>query len=149
MRTLGENGGRLFGSGFEGLFNNINVFETDKDAPPNTRFTKYPPYNIRKIEENKHVIELALAGFKAHEVEVELDGRNLKISGQSESDKEIKESEYLHRGIASRSFQRNFVLGENIQVGAAEMVDGMLRIRLEEIIPESKKPKKIKVENKS
>lgn len=142
MRTLGENGGRLFGNGFEGLFNNLNVFETDKDA-------KYPPYNIRKIEENKHVIELALAGFKAHEVEVELDGKTLRISGQSEADKEVMESDYLHRGIASRSFQRNFVLGENIQVGAAEMVDGMLRIRLEEIIPESKKPKKIKVENKS
>lgn len=131
---------RLYTIGFEDLFAKMNKIAAFSN--------NFPPYNIRKVEDNKYVIELALAGFTKNEVDVELDNGVLKIRGRvaGEYNPETNPVDYYHRGIAARAFERNFTLADTIEVKNAEMLNGMLKIWLEAIIPESKKPKKIKVE---
>jgi molecular chaperone IbpA len=101
----------------------------------------YPPCNIRKIDDNKYVIELALAGFSESDVEVTLDGNKLTISGN------VKDSDadnFLFKGIANRAFTRSFALADKLEVNNAEMVNGMLKIALDKII-EAQNFKKIEV----
>jgi len=107
----------------------------------------YPPYNIRKTDENTYVIEMAVAGFGESEIEIVVEDDKLTVTGSAnrgEGDDEV-----LYQGLALRDFARSFTLNDQIQVENAEMFNGMLKIWLERIIPESKKPKKIEINTTS
>ena len=103
----------------------------------------YPPYNIAKVDENKYVIEMAVAGFGKHNLDLEFQDGTLVISGNSAVGNE--EGEYVYKGIADRAFTRKFSLADTVEIKNAELVNGMLKIWLENIIPDSKKPKKIDI----
>lgn len=103
----------------------------------------YPPYNIKKTSENTYVIEMAVAGFGQQDVEIELADSKLIVKGKTNTDE--KEDLFLFKGIANRAFTRTFALDDQIEVQNAEMLNGMLQVFLERIIPDHKKPKKVEV----
>ena len=103
--------------------------------------TTYPPYNIRKIDENRYTLELAVAGFARSDLDITIASGVLKIAGKI--NREDKGTTFLHKGIAERAFTRTFNLADTVEVQNAEIINGMLRIGLESIVPEHKKPKKI------
>ena len=113
----------------------------------------YPPYNIKKIDENKYTIEMAVAGFGKQDIEVELAGSNLIIKGsvkQGEPAEQDSKGEwtwpaFLYQGLAMRPFTRQFTLADNVEIKNAELMNGILKIILESIIPDEKKPVKIEV----
>lgn len=107
----------------------------------------YPPYNIRKVDDTHYVIELAVAGFGQSDIDIEIDGGKLVVKGNV-STTESKTDDYLFRGIAARAFTRSFALNDQIEVKDAELFNGMLKIALEKLIPEEKKPKKVAVKSK-
>jgi molecular chaperone IbpA len=103
---------------------------------------KYPPYNIKKVDENRYVIELAVAGFGKADIDIELQECLLSIRGKCDSP---ESTEYLYKGIAERGFKREFTLADNVEVKSSSLVNGMLKIWLEAFIPEEKKPKKVEI----
>lgn len=107
----------------------------------------YPPYNIKKTGENTYVIEIAVAGFGQQDIEIELADGKLVVKGSMKSDDKANDV-FLFKGISNRAFTRNFVLDDQIEVQDAEMFNGMLKVFLERIIPEHRKPKKIEVKQK-
>ena len=111
-----------------------------KDIP------NYPPFNVRK-DGNTYTIELAVAGFAQHEIDITIEGGKLIVKGNTESTE--PEENFLFKGIANRAFTRSFVLNDEIVVNDAEIVNGMLKIALERLIPEAKQPKKIPVRQKA
>ena len=103
----------------------------------------YPPYNIVRVDDDEHyLIEIAAAGFTKEDSEIVLQDNQLKIKGSKGGD----EADYLHKGIASRNFEQNFALADDVKVTGATMTDGILVITLEREIPESKKPKVIEIQ---
>lgn len=106
----------------------------------------YPPYDIVKVDENKYVIEMAVAGFGKQNIELELADGKLVVSGKLDSD-EKNMANILYKGIANRPFQRSFTLADTVEVEGAELVNGILKIWLENIIPDHKKPRKIEVKD--
>ena len=121
-----------FDSMFDRLFGDIQRTETASG---------FPPYNIRKDEEEKYTIEMAVAGFSQEDLEVELKEGVLTIRSKSEKE----EKKYLHRGIARRAFSRSFTLSDDVVVKGADLVNGMLTIDLERIVPEEKKSRLIEI----
>ena len=109
---------------------------------PEKVLTSYPPYNIAKISEDTYVIELAVAGFKREEIDITLEDSKLTIQGNAKKDEDGSKT-YYHRGIALRNFTRVFTLADTVVVNSADLVDGMLVVELQNIIPENKKPRKI------
>jgi molecular chaperone IbpA len=106
--------------------------------------TNYPPYNvITTDDEDVFFIELAVAGFAKEDLEVSVKDQVLTVKGEIKDSKD--ETTYAHRGIATRKFTREFALGEFIEVTGAVAENGMLKISLERIVPEDKKPKSIKI----
>ena len=105
----------------------------------------FPPYNIRKTDDFKHVIELALAGFSKDEIEVVLTDGVLVIKSADLLSQTDPNEGLVHKGIAKRSFTRKFTLADDIEIKDAKLVNGLLLIDLEQIVPEHKKPKTIKV----
>jgi molecular chaperone IbpA len=103
----------------------------------------WPPYNIVKVDENKYVIELAVAGFGKSDLEIEIQEGRLLIRGATKSD---EKANFLHKGIADRAFRREFHLADTVEVKNAEMVNGLLKVWLENIIPDHKKPRKVDIE---
>jgi|TARA_B110000908_G_C10007976_1_gene337220 molecular chaperone IbpA len=102
----------------------------------------YPPYNIIRTGDETYELQLAIAGFKYDDLDITLKEGMLSIEGKQDSDDERK---YLHKGISARSFKRTFTLMETIKVDNASLVDGILTVFLENIIPEEKKAQKIKI----
>lgn len=130
--------------GFDETFNRLAKFHDDvtKNIP------NYPPYNIKKVDDNKYVIELAVAGFAKHELELELEDSVLTVKGQSSLDSltaDGVDQTYLYKGISDRAFARKFNLADTVEIKNAEYINGMLKVFLERIIPEHKKPKKIEI----
>ena len=121
-----------FDSMFERLFDDV---ERNGDS------TGFPPYNIKKANDDLYTIEMAVAGFSKEDLEAELKDGVLTVRSKSEKD----EGEYLHRGIAKRSFSRSFTLTDDMIVKEADLINGMLTINLERIIPEEKKPRIIEI----
>jgi len=106
--------------------------------------TNYPPYNVITTDnEDVFFIELAVAGFAKEDLEVSVKDQVLTVKGEIKDSKD--EPTYAHRGIATRKFTREFALGEFIEVTGAVAENGMLKISLERIVPEDKKPKSIKI----
>jgi molecular chaperone IbpA len=104
----------------------------------------YPPYNIRKVADNKYQIELAVAGFGKQDIDIELADNKLVIKGNVATEQDT-ENNFLFRGIGMRAFTRTFAIDDHVEVQSAEIVNGMLKVFLEKLVPETKKPKKIKV----
>jgi molecular chaperone IbpA len=107
----------------------------------------YPPYNIVKRDENNYTIELAVAGFGQSDIDIEMENGKLTVRGSIKT--EEAEDNFLFRGIANRAFSRAFALNDEVEVKDAELFNGMLKIFLERLIPDAKKPKKIVVKSKS
>lgn len=127
--------------GFDDQFDRLSKIHDDmtKNIP------NYPPYNIRKTDENNYVIELAVAGFGKSEIDITLNDSKLTISGNTTPDS----GNFLFKGIANRAFTRTFALDDQIEIQNAALINGMLKIALERIIPEHKKPKRIEVSDGS
>lgn len=118
----------------EQLFNGLERASSDNG---------FPPYNIVKTDADHFRITMAVAGFTEDQLEVVANQNTLKISGKSAEDKE--EAEYLHRGLAARSFVQKFELAETIKVVGATMENGLLHIDLVREIPEELKPRTIEI----
>lgn len=114
----------------------------NKLASANPSQTNYPPYNILKTDENHYQLELAIAGFSRDDLDIEVKDGVLTIEGKKENSDDNK---YLHKGISTRAFRRSFTLSDTIIVNGADLVDGILTIELENVIPEEKKPRKIAI----
>jgi len=125
--------------GFDEQFNRIAKMHDDltKNIP------NYPPYNIKKTGDTTYVIELAVAGFAKQDIEIDLEDNKMVIKGNVQNDDNA--DSFLFKGIAARNFTRTFALDDQVEVKNAEMINGMLQVFLERIIPEHKKPKKIEV----
>ena len=115
--------------------------------------TNYPPYNIKKIDENKYIIEMAVAGFSKQDLEIELADDKLVIKGNVQSGEPAEKDsagewtwpQVLYQGLAMRPFTRQFTLADNVEIRGAKLINGILRVGLEAVIPEHKKPKKIEI----
>ncbi|MEM9128475.1 MAG: Hsp20 family protein, partial [Pseudomonadota bacterium] len=103
----------------------------------------YPPYNIEKTADDAYRISIAVAGFSDEELSVELREGALIVSARKSEDD--AERNYLHRGIATRAFERKFQLADHVRVTGASHVDGMLHIDLEREVPEALKPRQIAI----
>ena len=114
----------------------------DRVLTSDIQTSSYPPYNIEKIDEDAYRISVAVAGFSEADLNVEVRENSLIISaGKSEEE----EKNYLHRGIASRSFKRQFQLVDHVQVTGANHSEGMLHIELKREVPEALKPRQIQI----
>ena len=124
--------------GFDKLFDQMSTFDNSDRKQPN-----YPPYNIIQRGENNYTIEVALAGFTQEQIEVTHlpESNSLVIEGSNED----RDTQYLHQGIASRKFQRSWTVADSIKLSEAELSDGILRIQLQNVIPDEKKPKQIEI----
>ena len=129
--------------GFDEQFNRLAKIHDDvtKNIP------NYPPYNIKKTGDTTYVIELAVAGFAKQDIEIELADNKLVVKGGAKNDE--ADDSFLFKGIANRNFTRTFALEDQIEVKDAEMLNGMLKVFLERIIPEHKKPKKVEIKDKA
>ena len=105
----------------------------------------FPPFDLIKSGDNEYRIELAVAGFKPDELDITAQQNVLIVSGRKQEETGEKGSEYIYRGIATRSFERRFALADHIQVRGADMRDGLLAIDLVREIPEAMKPRKINI----
>ena len=103
----------------------------------------YPPFNVRK-NGNTYTIEIAVAGFAESEIDITIDGGKLIVKGNSES-VEAEDTDYLFKGIATRAFTRAWAIGDQYEVKDAELFNGVLKIALDQLIPEEKKAKKVPV----
>ena len=108
----------------------------------NTSEANFPPYNIKKLDDENYEITLALAGFKKSELSVVVEDGNLIVKGEQA---ETSKSEFLHKGIAERNFTRTWALADEVKVSGSKLEDGVLTISLVHEIPEDKKPIEIKI----
>lgn len=126
--------------GFDHLSNLIDsAFKMDE------RTAAYPPYNIAKLSEDEYEITMAVAGFKPGEIDVTAQQNSLTVTGKAEEKTEKETRSYLHKGIATRSFERKFSLADHVKVVDAALADGLLTLKLVREIPEESKPRKITV----
>ena len=108
----------------------------------NTSEANFPPYNIKKLDDENYEITLALAGFKKSELSVVVEDGNLIVKGEQA---ETSKSEFLHKGIAERNFTRTWALADEVKVTGSKLEDRVLTISLVHEIPEEKKPIDIKI----
>ena len=127
--------------GFDDQLNRMQKLHDDitKNIP------NYPPYNIRKVDDTHYTIEMAVAGFGQTDLDIEIDGGKLVVKGNVSQE---TEDDFLFKGIANRAFTRTFALNDQVEVKDAELFNGMLKIALERLIPETQKPKKVAVKAK-
>jgi molecular chaperone IbpA len=127
--------------GFENFIRDVEKI-LGEDIKPST----FPPHNIIKVDENRYIVELAVAGFTKDEIEITRQDGLLKIVGMKQGE-DMGNATYLHRGIATRSFTKSITVADTVEVHSSEIKDGVLRIGLINIIPENKKPKRIEIGN--
>ena len=130
-----------FAVGFDRTFDTLELLASSR-----ANETNYPPYNIRKVSEDQYAIELAVAGFEDKDIDIELVEETLTIKGNRP--KEAGDG-LLHQGLAARDFVKKFVLSDDMEIKGAALSNGMLYVGLERIIPDEKKPRKIKLTSKS
>lgn len=122
--------------GFDRLLSTLDEMDQLLTRP------SYPPYNILKISDTQYEIEIAVAGFKREDLNVELLEGKLYVTG-SHGDTDTRE--YFHKGIAARNFSLSYTLADTVVIKSAKAEDGILRITLENIIPEEKRSRKIDI----
>ncbi|NBP55842.1 heat-shock protein Hsp20 [bacterium] len=133
-----------FTVGYDKFFKDIE--EVTKNVTKNV--PAYPPYNIKQVSKNKYVIEMAVAGFAKSDIEITLEGNKLVIKGAAKEDQLKEEENFLFKGIANRNFTRSFTIADKIEIGQAEMVNGMLRVWLENLVQTQDTIKKIAIKEK-
>ena len=121
---------------FETMFDNDHFFSTTSN---------YPPYNIVKTGDYTYDIELALAGFGKKDIDVNYADSQLTIKSIKDEKAEEDADGVLHKGISKRQFSRTFTIADDVEVKGAELKDGLLKVSLEKIIPDSKKPRTIQI----
>jgi len=122
--------------GFDHIFDQLeNIHQHSKDT--------YPPHNVVKDEEMKYTLEMAVAGFKQEHIDIEVKDHILTVSGNRPQRREP--SSYVHKGISARNWKKSFRLSEYTEVTGADLVDGILTIQLEVVLPEEKLPRKITI----
>lgn len=126
--------------GFDRLFSTLE--EMDK-VFGNTKAPSYPPYSILKLDDYNYEIQIAVAGFSVEDIDIETNQNKLIISGFAK--KPEVEPVYLHHGLANRDFKHVYTLSDLSVVRSADIVNGILKIHIENIIPEERKPKKIQI----
>ncbi|MFY0613265.1 MAG: Hsp20 family protein [Hyphomicrobiaceae bacterium] len=124
--------------GFDRLFQLLDgATGSDADAPT------FPPYDIEKLGDNSYRIVMAVAGFGKDALEVEVKENTLSVKGTKSDENDA--TEYLHRGIAKRNFERRFQLADHVQVTGADVIDGLLHIDLVRELPERMKPRSVPI----
>ena len=123
--------------GFDRVFDAVTRLHTVEGGQSNS----FPPYNIKRIDDENYEIQIAIAGFKKSELNVVVEDGNLIVKGEQEK----SEDEFLHKGIAERNFTRTWGLADEVKVTGSELKDGVLSISLVNEIPEEKKPQSIKI----
>jgi molecular chaperone IbpA len=109
----------------------------------------YPPYNIERVGENDYRISMAVAGFGEGDLSIDVKENTLSIRGEKKTDHEESAPTYLHRGIASRSFERRFQLADHVVVKGATLEHGLLHVDLVRELPEAMKPRTIPIATKT
>ncbi|AIN18032.1 hsp20/alpha crystallin family protein [Yersinia rochesterensis] len=122
--------------GFDRLFNLLESGQNQSNGG-------YPPYNVELVDENNYRIAIAVAGFAEQELEIVTQDNLLIIRGSHAN--EPAQRTYLYQGIAERNFERKFQLAEHIKIKGANLVNGLLYIDLERLVPESLKPRRIEI----
>ena len=131
---------RPFSVGFDSIFD-----EFDRMLESTERYnTNYPPYNIHRVDDHNYKIEVALAGYSKEDIEIELKENNLTVRNKPK-EKVVNDNGVIHKGISTRQFERSFTISEDIKVKDAELINGLLTIDLERIIPEEKKARLISI----
>lgn len=125
-----------FSVGFDNMRKLFDNFVKEVKLPT------FPPYNIKKTDENTVVLEFAVAGFGKNEIEINVANNVLTITGRIENK---TPENYLFKGISNKSFEQKFILSDTIEVKGAEMINGMLKVVLENLVPEKKNSKKIDI----
>ena len=124
-----------FTVGFESIFDR---FDSMFDSKPSS----YPHYDLIKLDDEHYKIQLCLAGFKKEDITISIEEGNLTIEGANKTE---ESGTYLHQGISSRKFKRQFSIADSVEIIKAQMSDGILTINLFNKIPESRKPKTISI----
>jgi molecular chaperone IbpA len=124
--------------GFDRLAQLMDGFATGEDAP-------YPPYNIERLGDNEYRITMAVAGFRQDELKIDVKEGSLSVRGEKKAEAGEAEKRYLHRGIASRSFERRFQVADYVEVKGASLSDGLLNIDLVRNLPERMKPRTVAI----
>ncbi|RZO47874.1 MAG: Hsp20 family protein [Candidatus Pelagibacterales bacterium] len=128
--------------GFDSVFDNFErIFSDDFFSTPSS----YPAYNIVKTKDNHYDVEVALAGFNKKDIMVSYADGQLSIESVKNNQPKDEDGNIIHRGIAKRYFKKSFSVADNCEVKSAELKDGLLRVSLERIIPEEKKPRVIDI----
>jgi len=109
----------------------------------------YPPYNIERTGDDAYRITMAVAGFAADEISIEAKENTLSVRGAKTTEAEDKQRQFLHRGIAERTFERRFQLADYVEVKGAELENGLLHLDLVRELPESKRPRQIAISAKA
>ena len=134
---------------FAPLYRSVVGFDRLADllesAATETASTGYPPYNIERTGENEYRIEIAVAGFKPEELNVEVKENLLTVQGRKAANEDAKT--YLHRGLAERNFERRFQLADYVVVTDANLQDGLLSLSLRRELPEALKPRRIEIKS--
>ena len=127
--------------GFDSVFDH---FESLFNESPSLH-TNYPPYDILKTDEHSYVIELAVAGFSKKDIAVTVENGVLTVESDREGNTASNGQEIIHQGISKRYFKKSFSISDDVEIRGAELKDGLLRISMEKIIPESRKRKEISI----
>ena len=127
--------------GFDSVFDHFESMFNDSPS----LHTNYPPYDIVKTDEHSYVIELAVAGFSKKDIAVTVENGVLTVESDREGNAESSGEEIIHRGISKRYFKKSFSISDDVEIRGAELKDGLLRISMEKIIPESRKRKEISI----
>ena len=128
--------------GFDDVFDHFeSMFDSDFRLPT----VNYPPYNIVKTDTNKYDIEVALAGFNKKDIDVSVENGVLTIESKVEEKDKDEDGNTIYKGISKRYFKRSFTIADDVEVNGAELKDGLLKVSMEKIVPESKKLKSIEI----
>lgn len=139
MRQIDFTPYRRSAIGFDRLFDMLEASARQATAE------NYPPFNLERLAEDRYRITLAVAGFKADEIDITAQQNLLLISGKKAETDQQDNRAFLHLGIANRSFERRFELADFVRVEHADLVDGLLTVDLVREVPEAMKPRKISI----
>lgn len=127
--------------GFDQLFADVErIFSTNSQ-------TNYPPFNILKTSEDSYIVEVAVTGFEKNEIDVKLDQGILHIKAQSVKTDDQETIKYLHRGLSTRNFEKQFSLADHMEVDKAVLANGMLRVYIKRVLPKELQPKTIAIQD--
>ena len=130
--------------GFDNMFDHFERM-FDGDVATFQTQVNFPPYNIVKTGDFTYDVELALAGFSKDDITVDYADNLLTVKSVKKEKSEDDKDGVLHRGISKRMFSKAFTIADDIEVKGAELKDGLLRVSLERIVPEGKKPRNIEI----